>query len=66
MNRSPVYHKDAQPYRVISVKEGKWQFQHKVLERGTREQDCWLSIRRPTDKGTAINQMYTHCPARKP
>lgn len=65
MNRSPVYHKDAAPYRIVSVKEGKWQLQHRVLEKGTRELDCWLSIRRPTNKGEAANQMYAQVPAKK-
>jgi hypothetical protein len=65
MNRSPVYHKDAAPYRIVSVKEGKWQLQNRVLERGTKDTDCWLSIRRPTTKAEAAHQMYTQAPSKK-
>lgn len=69
MNREPVYHKTNPSYRIISVLSGKWQVQHKVSsdkgQNATTKSphfDPWLSIRRPTTKADAANQMYTHCP----
>ena len=59
MSRQPIYDKDNNKMRIISVANGLWQFQQFSGQKGTREHDPWRSINRATDLQTALSRIKT-------
>lgn len=63
MNRQPIYHEINRDFRVVSRFNNRWVAQKRVADRGTREQDCWADLHRPTaNQAEALLVMNTVCP----
>ena len=61
-NRSPVYSDKNNDYRIVSVPNGKWQFQRRI-GKSSREQDAWTPLARPSIYDTAMAQMRVGTPS---
>jgi hypothetical protein len=62
MKRSPMYHDTNGKYRIVSVPNGMWQYQHLVGD-CDREHDGWIPLSRVTDFATAQRQLLNWTPA---
>ena len=63
-SREAIYHKDNEPYRVVSKANGGWVAQVKGQNEGSKVTDPWLDLHAPTTKAQAIQIMYERKPAK--
>ncbi len=67
-NRAPILCPGNPKYRMVSVPNGLWQAQHYVgilPDSGTRENDPWVAIARPTSFSVAEGQMIAAAEGQK-
>lgn len=63
MKRLPIYHEKNDSYRIRSVPNGLWQYEHKVLHgKPSNTVDPWRALARPTVYNVARAQLDTLTP----
>lgn len=58
--RKPIYDNNWHGRRVVSAPNGLWLPQEKVMEHGTREDDCWRSLTMACSLDEAKSVAFSH------